>query len=318
MTILIILFLILCSSHSSSYTYEYARQYFNKTLMIVAYNFKPPVKNIINHYNIWKDIFPNQFIVGHYDHIEQNIIINELRLHISNNTKNLHIASAIKYDLEPGFLNYKILYYAISQLQEYDGYLFLHDDMAINMTKLLNLNLDRKKIWQETWTGTLGTTPMKTSFDKVSWSNKGVNMGYPWFNSKWGISAINKLIDSNHDIKSILKTCSGNNSEGYDLHVCESDFIYFPGSIAHELKKTVKLFADYEVFLEIAIPTIVTCWFPHVEKIYLLLCTYWDDRYNYRLYEEQCKQEILYHPLKFSSPGGMELMQKLSTLEGTR
>jgi hypothetical protein len=98
-------------------------------------------------------------------------------------------------------------------------------------------------------------------------------------------------------------------------YVCESDFIYFPGSVAHELMKIVKIFADHEVFLEIAIPTIIQCFLPAVEKIYLPLCTYWVDRYNYRMYEEQCTHEILYHPLKFTFPGGMELMQKLSSLD---
>jgi hypothetical protein len=96
-------------------------------------------------------------------------------------------------------------------------FLLLHDDMGVNISKLLSLNLDKNKIWQETWKGTIGTTPMKTIFSKVSWANQGKGMDYPWFNSKWGIPAINKLINSSDDMKSILKTCSVNNSEAYDL-----------------------------------------------------------------------------------------------------
>lgn len=318
MVLLIILLVVLLFSSKScnSYTYQYARDYFNNTLLIVVYNFDPPIKTIVNHYNIWKSIFPNQLVVGHYNSTKQSIINADVRIHISNHTSNLYIASANTYDLENGFMNYKILYYAISQLKEYDGYLFLHDDMGININKILNL--DRNKIWQETWTGYFGTTPSRTAFTSVTWANKGHGMDYPWFDTKWGISAIDNLLNDNEQVKSILKTCSMNNTEAYDLHVCESDFVYFPKSVAQELKIYTKLFADYQVFLEIAVPTIIQCFLPHVGIIYLPLCTSWDDRYNYQKYEENCKnEEVIFHPLKFSRPGGMELMQKLAKLDIT-
>lgn len=236
-----------------------------------------------------------------------------MRKHLSNHTSNLHTVSAKAYDLEPGFLNYKILYYAISQLKKYDGYLFLHDDMGVNVTKILNL--DRSKIWQETWTGTFGTTPKAISFTNVTWSNRGQGMDWPWFDTKWGIPALDKVMQNHEDVKYMLKKCSINNTESFDLQVCESDFVYFPSSVAQELKKYTKIFADHEVFLEIAIPTIITCFLPDVGKILLPLCTSWVNRNNYQMYEEECKSEYVFHPLKFSVQGGIELMQKLAKLE---
>ena len=128
--LMIILLLIINLSKYNCYTID---DYFKETLVIILYNFNPPIDVIINHYNTWKNLFANQLIIGHFDDIKQNSINIELRKHLSNNTINLHIASAIKYDTEPGFMNYKILYYAINQLQYYNGYLFLHDDMAINI-----------------------------------------------------------------------------------------------------------------------------------------------------------------------------------------
>lgn len=310
---IIIIIILLCCMKCLCYTYENARDYFNNTLLVVLYNFDPPIKTIINHYHIWKNIFPNQLIAGHYDDIKQNIIEGELRKHLSNHTSNLHIVSAKAYDLEPGFLNYKILYYAISQLKKYDGYLFLHDDMGVNVTKILNL--DRSKIWQETWTGSFGTTPKVISFTNVTWSNRGQGIDWPWFDTKWGIPALDKVMQNHEDVKSMLKKCSINNTESFDLQVCESDLVYFPSSVAEELKKYTKIFADHEVFLEIAIPTIITCFLPDVGKILLPLCTSWVNRHNYQMYEEECKSEYVFHPLKFSVQGGMELMQKLAKLE---
>ena len=317
--LLLLLLLIIDLSKYNCYTIEFAQNYFKETLVIILFNFNPHIDVIINHYNIWKYLYPNQLIVGHFDSIKQKSIIVELRKHLSNNTHNLHIASAMHYDAEPGFLNYKALYYAINQLKNYNGYLFLHDDMAINMTKFLSLNLNRNKIWQETWTGTFGKTPMNVSFTKETWGNKGHGMNYPWFDTKWGIEAFNKMLEKNEDIKSRLKECNLNNADAYDLFVCESDFVYFPSSVIEELKYFTKIFSEYGIFLEMALPTIIECFLSDIDEVhYLPLCTFWDNRYNYALYQKECiTNEVLYHPLKLTQPGALKFMKKLAELENS-
>jgi hypothetical protein len=84
----------------------------------------------------------------------------------------------------------------------FEGYLYAHDDMAMNVSSLIDMNLG--KAWFIPFS-------ILQEFNN-GWQGKSY---WPWWNSEYGIVALNDVICSHKNIVSILKKCVGSEYEWF-------------------------------------------------------------------------------------------------------
>jgi hypothetical protein len=124
--------LLLVSGHS---TYSDARDKFNDTLLIVKYNYNVTAASAHDHLRMWRQVFPNQMIYVPWN-AEQ---ISHAKGFLLGHTTAQFIS---RLNDTEGYYAYTVAVDAMIKYPNYGRYLFAHDDMAMNMSKLMEI--DRK------------------------------------------------------------------------------------------------------------------------------------------------------------------------------
>ena len=158
-----------------------------------------------------------------------------------------------KIDSKKGFLSYIGLADAMETYHNYTGYLLINDDILLNSWSLDDL--DQQKIWE-------GPT------QPISIKNvKRIAKWYWWKHPRWGLPKCllarnestvqypdyvtlkysNAVDDGNDDADNHIKGC----------YRGRSDVLYIPRQFSKQFITLSKIFYKHDVFLELAIPTMV-------------------------------------------------------------
>lgn len=292
----------LLSFVAGNYSFSDARKRFQDILIVVKYNYKAPPGSVLLHLRMWNKVFLNQVIfvpwtvqeIGNFT--ERNLVGNG----------NVTIVSKIDDEASLGYMAYEVVTSAMKSHPDVAGYLFVHDDLAMNVSALMDL--DHEKVWQSDYIGQLQCRDLD-----AGWKNK---TNYWWWNSEWGTDAIDQMLLNHTDIATEMKKSLGSN------HIwCgeQSDFFYIPQKYKDSYIRVMSAFAESIIFLEIAVPTFIRAYTPVDKILQLRLCTDFDIelRNNLAYMERECGNNYpLYHPVKLSSRHNVIGMRKKMGLSG--
>lgn len=214
-------------------------------LLIISY-VDITVEKIAAINDLYSDRFPNILFCG------------SKTLEISSKTKILVL------HLLRGMTAYSCVAGAIQSYPNYKGYLFIKSDVLVNFWRLSELDITR--IWQ---TPTLsGQAMFEQSRDPWIW----------WY-TPWGLKAcekaykriiflnsLNKKMSKNindvdskttWEIENSLNALLWNGRGRYLCYRSDANIFYIPSKYANEFEKMSRIFADYRVFMDIAVSTII-------------------------------------------------------------
>ena len=291
----------LLSFAAGNHSFSDARKRFQDILVIVKYNYKAPPGSVLLHLRMWNKVFLNQIIfvpwtvqeIGNFT--ERNLVGNG----------NVTIVSKIDpEEIDTGYLAYEVVTSAMKSHPDVAGYLFVHDDLAMNVSALMDL--DQKKVWRSDFI----QREICRDLDE-GWKNK---TNYWWWNSEWGTDAIDQMLLNHTDIAAEMKESLGSN------HIwCgeQSDFFYIPQKYKDSYIRVMSAFAESNIFLEIAVPTFIRAYIPRSKCSKVLTCTFFTDegRNDFAYMERECGDKYpLYHPVKLSSRLNVVGMKKKMAL----
>jgi len=273
-----------------------ARRHFSSVLFIIKYNYKAPLDRLLLHSSFWIKIFEHQLIVVPYD-------FETLLLARTNVNQGVEVLSCEETD-ELGYFAYESITEAILMYPQYKGYLYAHDDMALNITTLMSFNLS--SFWITDYdTGNFIIPPYVNL--ESSWTYR--NHSWPWFNGYFGIDALQNVLVKYPIIHDGMLRCTGSDKIWI---VGQSDFLYVPQQQTVLYMDIMEKMATEHVFLEIAVPTFITCFVPKnlVERVFL--CTYWGaERGNIKHMMEHCRPHTsAFHPVKLSARNSLDFVVK--------
>lgn len=306
-----LLLAFLCSNWlfltAGDYTFGDARNRFQKTLLVVKHNFKSNPGPVLLHIRMWSKVFTNQLIFINWNDAE---IANFTTNHLDVNGS-ISLVSKLEPHY-PGFIAYEVVTLAMKSHPNYEGYLFAHDDMAMNITALIGLDL------QSCWLSEWFSLNVCKNLDPL-WN---VTKNGWWWDSDYGTRAIDKMLanDNNTVIAREMKEVLGSNH-----HWCgeQSDFFYIPQTIRDVYIRVMGPFADAGIFLEIAVPTFIRVYVPPEKYIKVPLCTMFNghirlnNSHIFEYMEAHCGDKYpLYHPIKLSfKPNVAGMRKKMALLE---
>jgi hypothetical protein len=283
-----------------------AQSHFRNVLLVVRYNNAPSFKQVVTHHRLFSQVFQHQYVSLYWDSAElERFLRTEYYL---KNQNTLTIDSAVPYDhykkrpnRPTGNFAYRSMLKAMERFPQYPGYLFTHDDMAMNVSHLMTLSLD--SLWHEEF-----GEPIRLEND---WNSAKHSL---WaLNVPFGMKAIKELVQSNLTQQSQQRTCSV-----YDWGFGQSDFWYIPQKEREAFQHVMSEFSHFELFLEIAVPTFMQCYAPETLKAQLQLCTdtNWGakKRSTFDELRQKCGDAVpLYHPIKTSNSNNVKYMfQKMN------
>ena len=229
--LLIILLLSLTTQTAGQRSHKDARNKFHDVLFVVKYNFNSSIYKILLHHSLWRKVFKNQLIIVQWTQ-EQ---INKYRQIYGLSDSQYRITTVREKSNESGFFAYEALTTAMISYPQFSGYLYAHDDMAMNVSKLMELDMD--SMWV---TGESKCVQLDKKDDWV------------WWYTEWGTKKIQKFLASRTDLAMELKECFG--SEKVWCHG-QSDFFYVPWSLKDLTLRVLTAYRAYDIFLENALPT---------------------------------------------------------------
>lgn len=297
--------MVILSSVLTYRSFSDAREKFKGTVFVVKYNYKAPREIVLSHIHIWRKVFTNQMIFLPYTEMEAS----SFQTHYISALPNITVVSHLDDIDQLGFFAYQAAVIAMKRFPHATGYLFSHDDVAMNVSRLMEL--DDKAFWYSSW--------LKPDTDScrdldANWKNQ---TNFWWWDTPYGTSAIDNLLSNHTDIAASMKKCFGSVH-----HWCgeQSDFFYVPQIFRSEFVRVLGAFGDHRIFLEIAIPSFYRCFVPQTHLVELRLCSHFDEtRNNITFTEENCGESYpLYHPVKLSYPGselGMRRKMNLRDVE---
>jgi hypothetical protein len=267
-----------------------AKAHFNKTLFIIKYNWNAPLNKLFLHSQLWGKIFQHQLIVVPYDS-------KTLQLAKEKVENTVDLISCKDID-DAGYFAYTSIIIGIDKHPQYDGYLYAHDDMAMNVSNLILLDIN--SFW-----GTFSEKEFGSSILDDTWGHR--NHSWPWWNSHYGIDAMQNTINSYPTICQSLKRCTGTTRRWFKG---PSDFLYVPKQYALLYMDIMGKFQSKNVFLEIAVPTFMQCFVPKNLVENIALCQFWDHhRNNVSHMRVGCDPlSSAFHPVKISSHNALEFM----------
>ena len=294
------LFCFVVGNHSFNDT----RKRFQDILFIVKYNYKAAPGSVLLHLRMWSRVFVEQVIFVPWTADEITTFTDK------NLLGNLNITIVAKKDdshaSPSGYVAYEVVSAAMKSHPNVAGYLFVHDDMAMNVSALMKL--DHKYVWQSDYIGEGRCRDLD-----AEWTNR--SNGW-WWDSEWGSDAIDKLLSNRTDIAAEMKMSLGSN------HIwCgeQSDFFYIPRKYKDVYTRVMSAFYDHGIFLEIAVSTFIRSYIPSDQILRLPLCTFFSEeiRYDFAYMEAECGDAFpLYHPVKLSSKLNVVGMRKKMALIG--
>ena len=292
----------LLSFVAGNHSFSDARKRFQDILVIVKYNYKAPPGSVLLHLRMWNKVFLNQIIfvpwtvqeIGNFT--ERNLVGNG----------NVTIVSKIDDEFSLGYIAYEVVTSAMKSHPDVAGYLFVHDDLAMNVSAMMDL--DHEKVWQSDYIGEGQCRDLDEG-----WKNKTNDW---WWDGEWGTDAIDQMLLNHTDIATEMKKSLGSN------HIwCgeQSDFYYIPQKYKDSYIRVMSAFVKFQIFLEIAVPTFIRAYTPVGQILQLRLCTNFDIkvRNNFSEKEAECGNKYpLYHPVKLSSRHNVIGMRKKMGLSG--
>jgi hypothetical protein len=282
--LLIILLFSFTTTTIGQRTHKDARNKFRDTLLVIKYNLKASIEAILLHHSLWRRAFKNQLIVVQWTQAE----INNYRQIYGLSDSEYRISMIPENSNESGFFAYDAITTAMISYPHFAGYLYVHDDMALNVSKLMDL--DMNNLW---------VTAESQCLKNLDWVNK--KNDWVWWNTKWGLENIQNFLNSRTDLAMELKECLGSEKTW-----CygQSDFFYVPQSLKDSTLRVLTAYRAYDIFLEIAMPTFHNCYVPKNRTEELTLCTTWgSSRNNYTFLYDNCKNRnfSLFHPVKLTN-----------------
>lgn len=165
--------------------------------------------------------------------------------------------------LKHGLLAYECLATASRRFTDHKGYLFIKDDTFLNLWKIADL--DRTRIWS-TWENHGSQVMFTLSRDQWIW----------WF-TPWGLgacqNAFKELIHLNvlhkrqdkeettnlqiWDVENSLNALLWNGRGYYRCYRSSTNVFYVPKSLSSVFGRLSSIFQKHQVFIEIAVPTMV-------------------------------------------------------------
>jgi hypothetical protein len=282
--LLIILLFSLITTTNGQRTRKEARNHFRDTLLVIKYNLKASIQAILLHHSLWRRAFKNQLIVVQWTQAE----INNYRQIYGLSDSEYRISMIPEKSWENGYFAYDALTTAMISYPHFAGYLYVHDDMALNVSKLMDL--DMNNLW---------VTAESQCIPNLDWVNK--TNGWCWWNSKFGVENIQNFLSSRTDLAMELKECLGSEKTW-----CfgQSDFFCVPQNLKDSTLRVLTAYRAYDIFIEIAMPTFHNCYVLKNRTEELTLCTTWgSSRNNYTFLYDNCKNRdfSLFHPVKLTS-----------------
>ena len=290
--------IIRLSAHSSrNFSYIDARERFKNTVFVVKYNYHPHPEMLLLHIRIWKRVFTNQMVFVPWTQQE----VENLQIRNTSVATNISVNSYMDDVLEPGYFTYNVAMIAMKRFPDATGYLYAHDDVAMDVSYLMTLKSDN--FWSSLF---LEAKQSRCRDMKKNWKKKNTSW---WWGTPYGINAIEKLVKGRHDIARDLKKCFGS------LHYwCaeQADFFYIPQRYKEVFVRVLTAFGEYKLFVEIAVPTFFSCFIDHKHLEKVPLCSFFDDnRGNITAMEKMCgARSPLFHPVKLSIKGNEEGMRR--------
>nr|XP_012562844.1 uncharacterized protein LOC105847671 [Hydra vulgaris] len=211
------------------------RNRFKTTLLIIVYN-SPLYKHLKLLQNLYVNGFLNMFFCGPEDATSPSWILKSV-------TSN-------------GYFTYEECTARIMSIYpNYTGYLVINDDLFLNYLNIKNFNLF------QIWEGPLPTKLTDTHSKPIDWY---------WWNTPWGVNkcfkALEKvrLLNKYVNLQPNLSEAPENGNwlnivSGKDIcYGARADIYYIPVSKAKSFIELSNIFKEESVFLEIAVPTIIT------------------------------------------------------------
>lgn len=256
---------------------------FSKVLCIVFYNFPAPIRQVELHYKMWSPFFPNIVLYGAWD-IDTISKLHELHLP----------AFEIDCETDNGFLAQRVILQGIDEFannQIFTGYMYFHDDMLVSPKKLGALNQSIP------WMADANT---KITLDP--WESR--TFAWPWFNTKYGIDEMQKVMIENHEVALAVEKCFGSN---HTWVYGQSDFLYIPASTVSRVYQYFQIFRN--LYVEIGIATFLTCMIDLPLQL-IPLCTNWNaNERPFPHYARQCLDYELIHPIKLNSADSISVVE---------
>ena len=288
---------ITLDSVMSYHSFSDAREKFKDTIFVVKYNYLAPREIVLTHIRMWIKVFKNQMIFLPWTEKEAS----SFQAHETSTLPNVKIISYQDDTTMNGFLAYKVVLIAMKSFPDARGYLFSHDDVAMNVSRLVGL--DDKSFWFSSWLPP--NIDSCRNLDK-DWE-KRTNAW--WWDSPFGTPAIDTLLGNYTDIAASMQRCFGSVH-----HWCgeQSDFFYVPQTLKDQFVRVLGAFGDHGILLEIAIPSFYRCFVPPANLEKLRTCSFFDGRRgNFTYMEQNCVDDFpLFHPVKLSLPGNEQGMRR--------
>ena len=266
---------------------------FKNTILIVVFNYSDCIRNK----NIIKDIYEKHFkkIIFYSDYpIIQDDEVNFIEINRGFNTHKI---------FNHFYKNYRLI------IDDSDGLFYTMDDNIINVN-ILNLFDSEKIIYYKP----------NTANDHISIISSDITTNYTWF----------KLDDINNHFSwwwdysrnAIINLMNDNGFKQYNIDKFSgsfSDLFYLPKKyLTDKLFHLFELFSNYEVFLEIAIPSIIN----NIETDKSQYQNFtnnilWDNRKNflnkeYVINSLNHTHNLILHPIKFNqNPDSKEWLKDI-------
>ena len=165
--------------------------------------------------------------------------------------------------LAPGYFNYECTQRAVHMGYSVEGFLVIADDVLLATHIIETLHPD--KVWylpsKEIRTADIGLR-MECREGRC-----GSRSTWPWFKRNWTSQEVMfEMLEQKQRFSPTVRMCYRNlvkvNGAKRRLNGAISDYYYIPTSISKAFAELVPIFLDSNVFLEIAVPTILQCLAP--------------------------------------------------------
>jgi hypothetical protein len=191
-----------------------------------------------------------------------------------------------------GWFSYKDIGMAMEKYPGYTGYLWINDDLIINPKNFERF--DKSNVWMCPFI-ILDLTRGMDAIDDWPWWQAGV--GYPVMQQVY-----DKL---DPQTRSLLAHNIGNNK----VAVGYADIAYFPAQCTHACIQLCQLYAEHNVFLEIALPTICTSLLPVNQTQYINGKTLWYNGERSHACDYLNISVDFVHPIKLSNRAFYEFIE---------
>jgi hypothetical protein len=179
-------------------------------LVTVTFNYDVPLASLLLHFKIYKDLYPKILYIGP--------ISSQLVVRTAREVHNIPVAITRQPLLSmPGVLVYETWAKVTEAYPGHVGYIFMHDDMAIQASVLRTLN--RSQVW---------TTDDVICAHVDDWDiRNGTKHPWYWMDLDVGLDAMDAML-KHENFRKVLETCTG----GDVHHWCtgQSDFLYIPAA----------------------------------------------------------------------------------------